>query len=463
MLSLSPQTTSDQAAQEPYRPKYHFTAAQHWINDPNGLVYYDGEYHLFYQYYPKDIVWGPMHWGHAVSRDLVHWEYLPIALYPDELGMIFSGSAVIDWDNSAGFGKNAMVAIFTHHNPETLVQSQSIAYSLDCGRSWTKYAENPVIEPPTDMKDFRDPKVIWYDAGDGSGHWVMCLAAGTAVDFYISTNLREWEMSGRFGYGYGSVAGVWETPDFFKLPVRNGSKTYWVLSVGVIEGGPAGGSGTQYFVGIFDGKNFTAHYERETVLWVDHGADFYAVQSWNNMPDGRRVWLAWMDNWQYGLHTPATTWRGAMTVPREVVLVETADGPRLVQNPIKELQRLRKGEQRWQDVVIQSNASFSPDIRGKSLEIIADFEVPEAKTAEDFGIRVRVGEVVHTTVGYWTSRRMLFTDRCRSGNVDFDQLFATVHGAKLEPEDGLLRLHLFLDCCSLEVFANEGIVCFTEL
>lgn len=463
MPLLATPTKLNEAPKELYRPTFHFSAAKNWINDPNGLVYYDGEYHLFYQHHPDDIVWGPMHWGHAVSRNLVHWEHLPIALSPDELGMIFSGSAVIDWHNTAGFGKEAMVAIFTHHNPETLCQSQSLAYSLDRGRSWTKYAGNPVVEPLPGIKDFRDPKVIWYDAGDGSGHWVMCLAAGTGVDFYTSPNLIEWEMSGRFGYGYGSTAGVWETPDFFKLTVKDGSKMYWVLSVGVLEGGPAGGSGTQYFVGDFDGEKFTAHYERETVLWVDHGADFYAVQAWNNMPDGRRVWLAWMNNWQYGLHTPATNWRGAMTIPREVGLVETADGPRLLQRPIPELKHLRGQEHQWQSFIVQSDILFSPNIRRHSLEIIAEFEVPEEMEAERFGVRVRVGGGAYTSIGYWTSRRMVFADRSWSGEVDFHESFSGLHGTTLEPEDGLLRLHLFIDCCSLEVFANDGIVCFTEL
>lgn len=463
MPLLSTPTNLNLAPQKTARPTYHFSAAKNWINDPNGLVYYEGEYHLFYQYHPMDVVWGPMHWGHAVSRNLVHWEHLPIALSPDELGMIFSGSAVIDWHNTAGFGKDAMVAIFTHHDPESLRQSQSLAYSLDCGRSWTKYSGNPVVEPLPGITDFRDPKVIWYDAGDGSGHWVMALAVGTAVDFYTSANLIEWEMSGRFGYGYGSTAGVWETPDFFKLTVKNGSTTYWVLSVGVIEGGPAGGSGTQYFVGNFDGKNFTAHYERETVLWADHGADFYAVQAWNNMPDGRRVWLAWMNNWQYGLHTPVTTWRGTMTLPREVGLVETASGPRLLQRPIPELQQLRNKEHQWQNFVVQSDILFSPHIRENSVEIIAEFEVPEGMEAERFGVRVRVGEGVYTTVGYWTSRQMVFTDRSSSGTIDFHESFAGVHGTTLALEDSLLRLHLFVDWCSLEVFVNDGIVCFTEL
>jgi fructan beta-fructosidase len=433
------------------------------MNDPNGLVYYGGEYHLFYQYHPDDVVWGPMHWGHAVSRDLVKWEHLPVALYPDELGMIFSGSAVIDYRNTAGFGREAMVAIFTHHNPDTLVQSQSLAYSLDCGRSWRKYGGNPVVKPLPGIVDFRDPKVFWYDKGDGAGHWVMCLAAGTAVDFYMSPNLIDWEMCGRFGGGYGSVAGVWETPEFFKVQMKNSSQTYWVLSVGVLEGGPGGGSGTQYFVGSFDGQHFTAIYEKETVLWVDHGTDFYAVQSWNNTPDGRRLWLAWMNNWQYGIHTPTASWRGVMTIPREVGLVETDNGPRLVQSPVTELNVLRGNRQSWEKVIVQPDTLFAPNLRGECLEIIAEFELGESMTAEVFGIRVRVGAGAYTAVGYWTSRRVLYTDRLNSGKVDFHEMFPKENFSPILAETGLLRLHLFVDRCSLEVFANNGVVCFTEL
>ncbi len=463
MPNHSAPTNPDKHSNDPYRPKYHFSAEKNWINDPNGMVYYKGEYHLFYQYYPDDIVWGPMHWGHAVSRDLLNWEYLPIALYPDDLGMIYSGSAVIDYGNTAGFGPEAMVAIFTYCDPKTLEQSQGIAYSLDCGRTWTKYPKNPVLKPTTEMPDFRDPKVFWYDNGDGQGHWVMCLAVGTAVHFYTSPNLIDWEMADRFGGGYGSIAGIWETPEFLKLPLKNGSKSYWVLSVGVLEGGPGGGSGTQYFVGTFNGSHFVAHYEKETVLWVDHGADFYAVQSWNNVPDGRRIWLAWMNNWQYGKLIPTTNWRGLMTIPRELGLVETSHGPRLIQSPARELKSLRGRQNHFKNLLVQSETPFSPDIRGNSLEIIADFDMPEEMETEVFGVRIRVGEEEFTAIGYWTSRNMLFTDRFASGQIDFHEEFGRVNGAIMEPENGRIRMHIFVDRCSVEVFGNDGLVCFSEL
>ncbi|MFC7667650.1 PfkB family carbohydrate kinase [Hymenobacter humi] len=240
-----------------YRPAYHFTPAAHWMNDPNGMVYYQGTYHLFFQYYPDGMVWGPMHWGHATSTDLVRWKEQPIALYPDKLGMIFSGSAVIDKDNTAGFGKDAMVAIFTHHSPEeekkgqNKHQYQSLAYSLDAGKTWKKYEGNPVLPNPG-IADFRDPKVSWYEAGK---KWVMTLATKDRITFYSSPNLKNWTKESEFGAKLGAHGGVWECPDLF--PMTLNGKTHWVLIVNLNPGGPNGGSGTQYFVGNFDGKTFT--------------------------------------------------------------------------------------------------------------------------------------------------------------------------------------------------------------
>lgn len=463
MPSLHAQTNSDNISEDPFQPKYHFSAIKNWLNDPNGMVYYQGEYHLFYQYHPDSMVWGPMHWGHAVSRDLITWDHLPIALYPDELGMIFSGSAVIDYRNTAGFGPEAMVTIFTHHNPEKETQSQSLAYSLDNGRSWQKYAGNPVLTPPSGIVDFRDPKVFWYENADGSAHWVMCLATGYAIRFYTSPNLIEWEMSGRFGDGYGSRAGVWETPELFKLSTQNSQKEYWVLSVGVLEGGPGGGSGTQYFVGSFDGHEFTVPYDKDVVHWADYGADFYAVQSWTNMPDGRRLWLAWMNNWQYGKVIPTTNWRGAMTIPREVGLLETAEGPRLTQKPARELKTLRDSKEEWLSLTVSSDTPFEPAFQGGSYEIVVEFEVPAGLTAECFGVRVRVKNKQYTVVGYWPHREMVFVDRCISGQTDFFEGFGRVTGTILKPHNGTIRLHLFVDRCSLELFAGDGQICFTEL
>ncbi|HMQ49207.1 MAG TPA: glycoside hydrolase family 32 protein [Saprospiraceae bacterium] len=258
------QPTADkpEAAAEQYRPLFHFTPPAKWMNDPNGMVFYEGEYHLFYQHYPEDIVWGPMHWGHAVSRDLLTWEHLPIALYPDSLGYIFSGSAVVDWKNTSGFGVDGeppLIAIFTHHDPvgekagRNDFQYQSIAYSNDKGRTWTKYEGNPVVPNPG-IRDFRDPKVIW---DEDSQQWVMVFAAWDHVTFYGSPNLKDWEHLSDFGREWGTHAGVWECPDLFPMTLEDGGKKQWVLLVSLNPGGPNGGSGTQYFVGNFDGKSFT--------------------------------------------------------------------------------------------------------------------------------------------------------------------------------------------------------------
>ena len=408
------------ATNEPYRPQFHFSPAQAWMNDPNGLVYYAGEYHLFYQHNPDDLVWGPMHWGHAVSPDLVNWQHLPIALEPDELGTIFSGSAVIDANNTAGFGKDAMVAVFTHDDNGQ--QMQSLAYSNDQGRTWTKYAGNPVLDTPRNIRNFRDPKVVWYDEGNGAGHWVMLVAAGNIILFYTSPDLKNWEATSGFGLGYGATEGVWETPDLFELPVdggpeEGGSEQRWVLAVAVQAGAPAGGSGTQYFVGEFDGKTFTSNNPKDAVLWADYGADFYAAQAWNDAPNSRHVWAAWMNNWQYANAVPASTSRGSLTLPRELSLASTPDGLRLRQAPITELQSLRAEPRQWQNVVITSQPNVLEGVSGELLEIKAEFAVTPGMDTDRLGLRIRSGEAgdTYTTVGYAVKNNTLFIDRMQSG------------------------------------------------
>jgi len=445
---------------EPYRPQFHFTPLKGWLNDPNGLVFYEGEYHLFYQFYPDDTVWGPMHWGHAVSVDLVNWQHLPTALYPDELGYIFSGSGVIDWHNSAGFGKEAMVLFFTHHHPETLDQSQSLAYSLDNGRSWTKYSGNPVIPTQENLHDFRDPKVIWYNAEDGAGHWVMSLAANDQILFYTSDNLIDWELNGRFGSTFGPSTGLWETPDLFQLPINGSTESRWVLTIGYDDKNNTKQSGTLYFVGDFDGKTFTSENPEDCVLWADSGADFYAAQSWSDVADNRRLWLAWQNNWLYAFNIPTTTWRGAFSLPRELGLVTTESSIRLVQKPIPELAQLRNARWRWQGVNVEPSESFLPSINGNTLEIIAEFE--GFTNVESFGIRVLMDDKNATTIGYHPQKQILFIDRNQSGQVDFHEDFPAVHQAKLALNENSLHLHIFIDRSMVELFANGGLVCFSE-
>ena len=430
-----------------------------WLNDPNGLVYYAGEYHLFYQYHPHSTVWGPMHWGHAVSKDLINWQHLPIALYPDERGLIFSGSAVIDLKDTAGFGKEAMVAIFTYNNhtydDKKRVEDQNIAYSTDRGRTWTKYAGNPVVPHPGNLTDFRDPKVFWH-----ADRWVMVLAAGDRVLFYISPDLKHWELSGSFGDGYGSTDGVWETPDLFQLPV-NGSDSRWVLTVGVGSGAYAGGSGTQYFIGSFDGKTFTSENPKETTLWMDHGPDFYAPQSWNDEPNGRRISIAWMSNWSYAREVPGADWRGAFSLPRELTLNQTQHGIRLQQTPIAELKSLRWGTLQWLDRKILPGKNLLSELRKDTYEILAEFEADVS--AEMFGFRLRKTDTQQTTIAYKPKTQELILDRTASGQVDFKDGFAASISVPLLPEQGRIRLRIIVDHCSVEVFANDGVVAMSAL
>ncbi|RME99284.1 MAG: glycoside hydrolase family 32 protein, partial [Bacteroidetes bacterium] len=299
--------------QEAHRPQFHFSPPTMWMNDPNGMVFFEGEYHLFYQYYPDSTVWGPMHWGHAVSKDLLHWEHLPIALAPDEHGYIFSGSAVVDWENSSGFGVDELpplVAIFTYHDPiaeregRDDFQTQGIAYSNDRGRSWVKYDGNPVLPNPG-IRDFRDPKVIWDTE---SQRWIMVLAAGDHIRFYASKDLKHWRYLSSFGQRLGAHGGVWECPDLFPMKVEGSGDQRWVLLVSINPGAPNGGSGTQYFVGRFEDDRFKLDAEfaynlnrmQDSVkaVWLDYGRDNYAGVTWSDIPFelDRRIFIGWMSN-----------------------------------------------------------------------------------------------------------------------------------------------------------------------
>ncbi len=330
------------------------------MNDPNGLVYYAGTWHLFYQYYPDSTVWGPMHWGHATSRDLVQWEPQPVALAPDSLGYIFSGSAVVDSTNSSGLGSAGnppLVAMFTYHDMAAekagsrRVESQAIAFSLDSGRTWQKYAGNPVIPNPGDVKDFRDPKLVRDAARD---RWIVTLAVGDHAEFWGSRDLKSWTKLSAFGAGVGNHGGVWECPDFRPMRVEGSGETKWVLIQNINPGHPNGGSGTQYFVGDFDGTTFTldprfaADVRDGRGVWLDEGRDDYAGVTWANAPNGRVVFLGWMSNWSYAQQVPTARWRSAMTVPRELSLQLTPRGYRIASRPVKELEALR-GEPHYVD------------------------------------------------------------------------------------------------------------------
>ncbi|MFC0559215.1 glycoside hydrolase family 32 protein [Halalkalibacter alkalisediminis] len=446
---------------ETYRPQFHFTPEANWMNDPNGMVYYAGEYHLFYQYHPHGDTWGPMHWGHAVSKDMVHWEHLPIAFEPDELGMIFSGSAVVDWNDTTGFfnGKDGLVAMFTHANDG--LQRQSIAYSKDKGRTWEKYEWNPVIENPG-IKDFRDPKVLWHEE---TNKWVMVLAAGQKVMFYSSPNLKEWDFLSEFGLEDGAHGGVWECPDLFQLPVDgNHDNKRWVLQVDLGDGAIAGGSGGQYFIGEFDGITFTNENAPSEVLWVDYGKDFYAAQSFSDVSeeDGRRVWLAWMSNWKYANEVPTNPWRSAMSIPRQVELIENKKGQiKLIQKPVVELEGLRQKVKEIKNEVACAERNLLSDVQADVFELVAELE---DVTATEFGLKVRKStEGQETTIGYEVKSETLFVDRTHSGESDFSEEFSGRHSVQIAKKDGKLQLRMFVDRSSVEVFANEGEAVFTNL
>jgi fructan beta-fructosidase len=433
-------------------------------------VYFDGEYHLFYQYYPDNTVWGPMHWGHAVSTDLVFWEHLPIALYPDSLGYIFSGSAVVDWNNTTGFqAGNAppLVAVFTQHDPEGEragridYQTQGIAYSHDRGRSWTMYEGNPVLPNPG-LRDFRDPKVRRHDA---SNQWIMVLAAGDRVRFYGSSDLKNWRHLSDFGAEAGNHEGVWECPDLFPLATASG-ETRWVLLVSINPGAPNGGSGTQYFVGRFDGTAFTSDNPPETELWLDWGRDNYAGVTWSDVPeeDGRSLFIGWMSNWAYAQVVPTERWRSAMTLPRSLTLVETDTGLRVASNPVEELQRLRGKRIAVGSVTVVDGRTEVDGVADRStFEAILDIDLDGSK-AEVFGIELANANGATYRFGYDRATGSLFSDRTQAGHPDFSDAFATKpHAAPYRPSGNRMQLHVFVDKSSIEVFVDGGQLAMTEL
>lgn len=449
-----------------YRPKFHFSPPSNWMNDPNGLVYFQGEYHLFYQHYPDGDRWGPMHWGHAVSRDLMAWEHLPVALEPDGQGMIFSGSAVVDWNDTTDFfdGEPGLVAVFTHHlHPDGSVplESQSLAYSKDSGRTWIKYEGNPVLASDRHT-DFRDPKVFWHE---DTKQWVMILASGQTVCLYRSPDLKEWSFSSEFGDGAGSHDGIWECPDLFALPVDGDeSRRKWVMLVSIAnEPGIREGSRTQYFTGQFDGISFRPDPESRTVRWLDYGRDNYAGVSWSDIPgeDGRRICIGWMSNWKYAHVTPTEGWRGAMTIPRELALESYNGETVLIQRPVKELAVIRTPLLQAEGDSPAELQSVCRSVELETYELVAEFRITGG--ADSFGFKIRASDQEETAVGYSVRDGMVFIDRTRSGAVDFHDDFPGIHQAALQPDNGRISLHLIVDRSSVELFANGGRIAMTDL
>jgi fructan beta-fructosidase len=429
------------------RPRYHFSPPQNFMNDPNGLVFYDGEYHLFYQYNPFGDVWGHMSWGHAISRDIVHWVHLPVALYEEDGSMVFSGSAVADSQNTSGFGvpgEPPLIAIYTGHTPEE--QTQNLAYSIDRGRTWTKYSSNPVIA--IGAREFRDPKVFWHEA---TRTWIMVtvLADKHKVRFDGSTDLRHWTHLSDFGPA-GAVDGAWECPDLFSLAVEDQpERRKWVLKVDVLKD-----IGAQYFIGDFDGTRFINDATDGPILRVDYGEDFYAAQSWSDEPNGRRIWIGWLNNWHYANAIPTSPWRGLFSIPRELHLRRYSEGLRLVQQPVEELKQLR---QLLYHVTDTDTATVNSQLAELKLDIAQEIKVEFVLGAErEFGIKICTGDAEATVIGYDVLTQEMFVDRRASGSSVFSDKFAGVHRGPLRPEGGKIRLHIFVDSCSVEVFGNDG-------
>ena len=444
---------------EPHRPQIHFTPKAKWMNDPNGMVYHNGTYHLFYQHYPDSTVWGPMHWGHATSKDMIRWEHQPIALYPDSLGYIFSGSAVADVANTSGFGKpgvTPLVAIFTHHDPigekngSNTYQYQSLAYSLDEGKTWTKYTGNPVVKNPG-IRDFRDPKVSWHE---GTKRWIMTLATLDRITFYSSPNLRDWAKESEFGKDVGAHGGVWECPDLF--PLEQNGEQVWVLLVSINPGGPNGGSATQYFTGKFDGKTFTP-FQTDT-RWIDYGPDNYAGVTWSGTGK-RMLFLGWMSNWLYADRVPTDTWRSAMTVPRELSVEKVGEKYFVRSMPVQELSVLAGQTRSLQNI----NATNYELTAKAGLQTGPATIRLRADQREDFTVTLSNSLGQKLVIGYEKATNQYFVDRTASGKVGFEKGFAARHTAPRISVRENIDLTLLLDNSSVEVFADEGLSVMTAI
>ena len=434
-----------------FRPVYHHTPLYGWMNDPNGMFYKDGTYHLYFQHNPYGSTWGNMTWGHSTSTDLVHWHGEDIAIEPDAYGSIFSGSVVVDHYNTAGFGEGAIVAFYTSakSSPWGDSQSQSMAYSTDGGKTFTKYGGNPVLT--SDKRDFRDPKVFWYAPGK---HWVMILAAGQEMEIYSSRDLKSWKKESSFGAKQGAHGGVWECPDLIELPVEGTDETRWVLICNINPGGPFGGNAAQYFVGTFDGKKFVNESPTET-KWMDWGKDHYATVTFNNAPDGRVIALGWMSNWQYQTVLPTMQYRGANTIARDLSLYRNADGElvmRCAPSPEIEAARVETRE--------------IPSFRVKD-----SYEVPSLLDDNDGAYEIEMqlknsgssriiltlsndkGEKVH--MHYDIARKQFVMERSESGRTDFSRDFPAMTVAPVDDTD-TINLRLFVDRSSIEAFGDGG-------
>ena len=434
----------DTSNREAFRPVYHFTPAYGWMNDPNGMVYKDGVYHLFYKHNLNDSMWGNMHWGHATSTDLVNWKHQGDAISPDALGTIFSGSCVVDKDNTAGFGAGAIVAFYTSASDR---QVQSIAYSTDNGRTFTKYENNPVLV--SEARDFRDPKVFWYE---GTKRWIMVLAVGQEMQFFSSPNLKDWTFESSFGKGHGAHGNVWECPDLFELPVEGTNEKKWVLLCSLGDG-PFGDSATQYFVGSFNGKEFVNESPSKT-KWMDWGKDHYATVTWSDAPDNRRIAIAWMSNWQYANDVPTSQYRSPNSVPRDLSLF-TVDGETYLQSaPSPELLALRDASKK-RSFKVNGTRTIKEMIPGNDGAYEIELTI-ENQHADVIGFRLYNDKGEEVDMQYDMKEKKFSMDRRKSGDVGFNENFPMLTWTAIESGKDELKLRLFVDKSSVEAFGDGG-------
>ncbi|WKL43726.1 glycoside hydrolase family 32 protein [Flavobacterium sp. ZE23DGlu08] len=444
------------------------------MNYPNGMFYYNGYYHLYFQYNPNENTWGSMHWGHAVSKDMITWREQPIALYPDVLGDIWSGSIVMDSNNSAGFGKanniEPIVSVFTYSKKDSITnilsQNQGIAYSLDEGRSFTKYKNNPVLKNPG-VKDFRDPKISWDTINE---KWIMILAAGDKTMFYSSKDLKKWELLSDFKKYIGNHEGKWECPDFFPLQLEGSEEIKWVLLVSKNSGGFNGGGGTQYFIGDFDGTRFTLDdnfkksLSKNKAFWIDYGRDNYAGVTWSNIAatDGRRLFLGWMSNWDYALKVPTKGWRSSMTIPRELKLVKNGNGYLVSSIPVKELGNYREKKYKRENITIKGEVELINSKMTDLSSVEIKFNIRQlGHGVYTFKFSNKEGDVL--LFGYEFLKNQFFINRINSGRTSFSEKFGnTTSIAPRVSKSKNLAATVILDKTSIELFFDNGKTVMTE-
>ncbi len=448
------------ANREKFRPAFHHTPVYGWMNDPNGMFYKDGVWHLYYQWNPYGSKWQNMTWGHSSSTDLINWQHHPAAIEPDGLGTVFSGSCAIDKDDTAGFGSDAVIALYTS---AAASQVQSLAHSNNNGNTFEIYPGNPVI---TLESEARDPNMFWNEA---TGEWNLVLAHALEHEMLVFTSpdMKQWTLQSAFGKGLGAQDGVWECPDLFELAVDGSDQKKWVLICNINPGGPFGGSATQYFIGEFDGKTFTPDRDADgnvPTKWMDYGKDHYATVSWSNAPDNRRTVIGWMSNWQYAAEVPTMQYRSANTLPREIGLFRASDGEIYTScTPSPEIGALRGNasvKKRSFTAGKKSRTFALPEANGGICEITLEI-TPKKGVPVNLTLANEAGNKVE--IVYNPAESTFSFDRYQSGQTDFSQDFPAITTAPAFTDGGNLRLRIFIDRSSIEVFEQNGRFAMTNL